>query len=127
MTGNWKYTTVEKNQESLFTIGDNDVMILQADSLFEYHISSVNKHMYGKWSYTDHTLHLKYADPDTIRHFKVDILSDHILKMHEGEVVFNFTRVNTNWGCFKHTSILTNYYESFVKQKTVLIVDWRLF
>lgn len=96
MTGNWKYTTVEKNQESLFTIGDNDVMILQADSLFEYHISSVNKHMYGKWSYTDHTLHLKYADPDTIRHFKVDILSDHILKMHEGEVVFNFTRVNTN-------------------------------
>lgn len=96
MTGNWKYTSVEKNHESLFAIGDNDVMILQADSLFEYHISSVNKHMYGKWSYTDHTLHLKYAEPDTIRHFKVDILSDHILKMHEGEVVFNFTRVNTN-------------------------------
>lgn len=96
MKGNWKYTSVEKNDASLFAIGDNDVMILQADSLFEYHINSVNKHMYGKWSYSDHTLHLKYADPDTNRHFKVDILSDHLLKMHEGDVVFNFTRVNTN-------------------------------
>ena len=96
ITGHWKYTSVEKNHESLFVIGDNDVMILQSDSLFEYHISSVNKHMYGKWSYSDHTLHLKYAEPDTTRHFKVDILSDHILKMHEGEVVFNFTRVKTD-------------------------------
>ncbi len=96
VSGQWKYTSIDKNSESLISIGDNDVMILQKDSAFEYHINSVNKHMYGKWSYSDHTIHLKYAEPDTIRHFKVDILSDHILKMHEGEVVFNFTRVKTD-------------------------------
>ena len=94
--GNWKYTSVEKNNQSLFNIGDNDVMILQADSLFEYHISSVNKHMSGKWTYSDHTLHLKYASPDTLRHFKVELLSDHLLKMSEGDVSFNFTRVKTD-------------------------------
>jgi CRISPR-associated protein Cas8b1/Cst1 subtype I-B len=96
VAGNWKYTSVEKNNQSLFDIGDNDIMILQADSLFEYHINSINKHMYGKWSYSDHTLHLKYLAPDTLRHFKVELLSDHLLKMREGEVSFNFTRVKTD-------------------------------
>ncbi|MFM6984346.1 MAG: hypothetical protein ACKOXF_09445 [Chitinophagaceae bacterium] len=96
VAGQWKYTSVEKHSESLFSIGDNDVMILQKDSAFEYHINSVNKHMYGKWSYSDHTLHLKYAEPDTTRHFKVDLLSDHLLKMHEGDVNFSFTRVKTD-------------------------------
>ncbi len=96
VSGHWKYTSVEKNAQPLFEISDNDIMILQKDSLFEYHINSVNKHMFGKWSYSDHTIHLKYAEPDTTRHFTVDLLSDHLLKMHEGEVNFSLTRVKTD-------------------------------
>lgn len=96
LTGHWKYSSIENKDSSIIEINDNDIMTINADSTFEYHIESVNKHMYGKWTYTDHTLHLHYKAPDTIRHFPIDILSKHLLKMHENEVTFNFKKIKTD-------------------------------
>lgn len=90
LIGHWKYEAVNKNGQSIIPIKDNDQFILRADSSFEYHIESVNKHMYGHWTYTDHTLHLDYDSPPALRHFKIDILSKYTLEMHEDSVTFLF-------------------------------------
>ena len=90
LIGNWKYLHIQKNGENLIEVLDNDHMNVRADSTFEYNIESVNKNMKGKWTYSEHTLHLHYTSPDTIRHFKIDILSKYELKMHEDSVYFLF-------------------------------------
>ncbi len=94
--GYWKYEAIGREGKSTVVIGDNDIMTIRPDSTFEYHIESVKKHMYGTWSYSDHTLHLKYKEPDTLRHFEVDLLSNYKLIMHEGEVEFKFSRIKTD-------------------------------
>ncbi|MBL7837302.1 MAG: lipocalin family protein [Bacteroidetes bacterium] len=94
--GYWQYEDIKAGDSALISISDNDIMTLRSDSTFEYHIESVQKHMYGKWTYSDHTLHLKYNNPDTIRHFSVDLLSNHQLIMHEGDVSFKFSRIKTD-------------------------------
>lgn len=91
--GIWKYESVEKAGKKSMEIGDNDFMRLNDDSSFEYHIESLNKHMTGHWSYKDHVLDLKYSVPDTLRHFKVLILSNYQLQMQEADVNFKFSRI----------------------------------
>lgn len=93
LQGHWKYNQVQKNGKSAFPISDNDILVISSDKSFKYDIESVNKHLSGTWTYTDHTLHLKYQNPDTLRHFNIDILSNKALKMHEGDMYFYFTRI----------------------------------
>jgi hypothetical protein len=88
--GNWKYIHIQKNGKDIIEIMDNDHLNVKSDSTFEYNIESVKKQMKGNWTYSDHTLHLHYSSPDTIRHFKMDILSKYELKMHEDSVYFLF-------------------------------------
>lgn len=90
IVGNWKYINIQKNGLDVIEVMDNDHMNVKSDSTFEYYIESVKKQMKGKWTYSDHTLHLHYSSPDTIRHFKIDILSKYELKMHEDSVFFLF-------------------------------------
>lgn len=90
LIGNWKYVQIQKNGKKIIEVLDNDHMTIRSDSTFEYNIESVNKNMKGKWTYSEHTLHLQYISPDTLRHFKIDILSKYELKMHEDSVCFLF-------------------------------------
>ncbi|MCC6818161.1 MAG: hypothetical protein IT245_04660 [Bacteroidia bacterium] len=90
--GHWKYEKVTENGVKIMEIGDNDILIINNDSFF-YSIESVDKHMEGTWSYTNHTLHFHYNIPDTTRHFEIDLLSDKLLKMHEGDFQFEFKRI----------------------------------
>ena len=90
LIGNWKYIQIQKNGETIIKVMDNDHLSIRKDSTFEYNIESVKKLMKGKWTYSDHTLHLQYISPDTLRHFKIDILSKYELKMHEDSVSFLF-------------------------------------
>ncbi len=92
--GGWKYISVTSADSSVIEVSDNDRLFINADSSFMYYIESVNMHKKGKWKYEDHELHLKYADPDTIRKFKIDILSNYRLKFSEGNTVFEFQKVN---------------------------------
>lgn len=88
LIGNWKTIQIQKNESPLFEIMDNDHLIIRPDSTFEYSLESVKKQMSGTWSYSQHTLHLKYNEPDTVRHFTIDILSKYELRMHEDSVLF---------------------------------------
>ena len=90
LVGNWKYLSIQKNGINFIEVLDSDHLTIRPDSTFEYNIESVKKQMKGNWTYSDHTLHLKYSAPDTIRHFKIDILSKYELKMHEDSVFFLF-------------------------------------
>lgn len=94
--GHWKYEQVTKDGKPAMSIGDNDILTLNPDSTFEYHIESVKKHQYGSWTYSQHTLHLHYNEPDTLRHFEVDLLSGHELRMHEGAMGFEFSKIKTD-------------------------------
>ena len=94
--GHWKYEQVTKDGKPAMTIGDNDILTLNPDSTFEYHIESVKYHKYGSWTYSQHTLHLHYTEPDTIRHFEVDLLSRHKMRMHEGAMGFEFSKIKTD-------------------------------
>src|SRR5262245_39335528 len=91
--GNWKYISVTKADSVFIEVRDNDMLML-GDSVFDYRIESVKKHMKGKWDYSDHTLHLHYSQPDTTRHFVVDLLSKYNMQFHEGDVIFKFSRVD---------------------------------
>jgi hypothetical protein len=88
LIGNWKYIHIQKNGKDIIEVMDNDHLNVKSDSTFEYNIESVKKQMKGKWTYSEHTLHLYYSSPDTVRHFKMDILSKYELKMHEDSVYF---------------------------------------
>ena len=88
LVGNWKYLQIQKNGSTYIEVLDNDHLTVKPDSTFEYNIESVKKQMKGKWTYSDHILHLHYSSPDTIRHFNIDILSKYELKMHEDSVYF---------------------------------------
>lgn len=93
ITGSWNYIKISINDSAICENTDEDIMNLGKDSSFEYRIAALNKHMSGKWSYKDHTLHLKYENPDTSRLFEVDILSAFRLKMHEGPLTFEFRKL----------------------------------
>lgn len=97
ITGSWKYLSIgipdAAGNIQTAGISDDDYLQLNADSSFEYHIISLKKHMQGRWHYSEHTLHLNYIAPDTQRHFKIDILSDFALSMHEGAAVFELQRI----------------------------------
>jgi len=98
ITGSWKYLSIgladaDGNIQTA-GISDEDFLKLNADSTFEYHIASLKKHMHGRWLFSEHTLHLTYHNPDTLRHFEVDILSDFALSMHEGKAVFELQRMH---------------------------------
>ena len=91
--GSWKYLSVTIGDSSALDVSNSDYMDLNADSSFRYDVESINKHMKGQWSYSDHTLHLHYEKPDTIRHFEIDVLTRYNLHMHEGDMVFKYMRV----------------------------------
>lgn len=93
ITGGWKYISVRKDGASVFAIGDYDEFHLNSDSTFSYQVESVKKDMKGTWKYDDHILQLKYSLPDTTRYFEVDVLSKHDLRFHEGDVKFEFSRI----------------------------------
>lgn len=98
ITGSWKYLSIgipdaDGNMQTT-GVSDEDFLNLNADSSFEYHIASLKKHMYGRWHFSEHTLHLTYTSPDTLRHFEIDILSDFALSMHEGKALFELQRIH---------------------------------
>jgi hypothetical protein len=93
-SGRWKYISVSRAEKPLLEISDNDYLQLNKDSTFNYRISSIGKSMKGSWDYSDHTLHLHYEDPDTVRHFEVDLLTKHNMHFHEDEVSFRYTRLD---------------------------------
>lgn len=95
ISGNWNYTKISVNDSAICETTEEDFMKLSEDGVFEYQIAALDKHLYGRWTYDNHTLHLKYETPgtDTTRHFEVDILSAYALKMHEGEMVFDFRKL----------------------------------
>lgn len=93
LQGNWAYVSVSRGDSSVMEVNGDDLFYLRPDSTFEYHIASVNKRMQGRWIYTGDTLHLAYSEPDTIRYFAVDRISEYNLNMHEGQTQFVFHRV----------------------------------
>jgi hypothetical protein len=93
ISGDWKYISITKADSPAIDIMDSDFLRLSPDSSFEYHIGAVKKDMKGTWDYNDHTLHLHYQAPDTMRHFGIDLLTKYRLQFHEGDMVFTFTRI----------------------------------
>ncbi len=92
--GNWKYISVHQGETPAFEISDNDHLSLSEDSSFYYRIESINKSMKGTWNYTGHTLHLHYTQPDTTRHFNIDVLTKYNLNFHEGDLHFKMNRID---------------------------------
>jgi hypothetical protein len=92
--GNWKNHSIIRNDSTAIEISDNDFLHLDTDSSFHYSISSINKYMNGHWGYDEHTLHLHYLKPDTIRHFEIDVLTKYNLQFHEGDMTFKYTRID---------------------------------
>lgn len=95
ITGPWKYVSITRNDSNIINISDDDYFQINADSTFNYAVHSVKKQMSGKWTYNDQTLHLKYIEPDTLRHFKINLLSNHNLEMQEGKVIYKLKKVHT--------------------------------
>lgn len=94
LSGTWVYQSVLRGDSSIMELSSDDRFTLDADSSFAYSIASVNKDMSGTWSFSGDTLHLHYDKPDTIRHFAIDIISEHTLSMHEGPVHFKLSRLH---------------------------------
>lgn len=95
LEGKWKYIKIVDKDTTYTFFTDNDILNLQSkDSTFEYHIFDRAKHKYGKWTYSDHTLHFKYSNSEVFRHFEVDIISNHDLRIHEGNLQFEFKRID---------------------------------
>lgn len=90
--GNWHYVNILKSDSSMVAISDDDYFNLDSHGVFHYQIQSVKKNMTGSWKYDNDTLHLHYQQPDTIRHFKVDLLSRRDLEISENGVKFKFKR-----------------------------------
>lgn len=93
--GSWKYVSITRQDSNIINITDDDYFQLNADSTFRYAVHSVKKQMSGGWTYSDQTLHLKYLNPDTLRHFKINLISNHDLEMQEGNVIYKFKKVHT--------------------------------
>ena len=91
--GCWNYVSVSRNDSLLFAVNEEDELNLFPDSSFTYHIQSVHKQARGRWKFENSNLHLKYELPDTVRHFKLTLLSKNKMVMQEGSVVFSFRRV----------------------------------
>lgn len=94
VTGNWKNRSITRDNVMTIEISDNDFLHLDKDSSFYYSLEYAKKYMKGQWDYSDHTLHLHYEKPDTIRHFEVDVLTKHYLEFHEGNTVFRYSRID---------------------------------
>ena len=95
IVGPWKYVSITRNDSNIINISDDDFFQIKADSTFQYAVHSVKKQMSGVWSYNAHTLHLKYLKPDTLRHFKINVLSNHDLELQEGKVIYKLKKVHT--------------------------------
>lgn len=93
--GPWKYVSITRQDSNIIQISDDDYFQINSDSTFKYAVHSVKKLMSGKWTYSDQTLHLKYIQPDTLRHFKINLISNHDLEMQEGNVIYKFKKVHT--------------------------------
>lgn len=94
--GPWKYVSITRQDSIIINISDEDYFQINADSTFKYAVHSVKKHKSGQWTYNDQTLHLKYLNPDTLRHFKINLISNHDLEMQEGNVIYKFKKVHTD-------------------------------
>lgn len=95
MKGNWKYESISKDGKAFLPIGDNDVFKLTDDS-FYYDLELAGKHMSGTWTYSERSLHLHYNQPDTVRHFEMDVISEKQMKFHEGPVQFSLKKIKTD-------------------------------
>ena len=92
LIGRWQYQSIQKHQQTAIPVGDDDVLSLNSNGTFEYHLALANKHKIGEWQLKDNTLQLTYHQPDTVRLFELDILTKDHLKFHEGDVVFDLIK-----------------------------------
>lgn len=101
MVGTWQYLKVEKNGKSVFEIGNNDTMNLNADGHFNYVIQKPGKQAKGTWkiitvpkdssSYKS-ALEFTYEPKGNVRIFNVCKLSARELCIREGSLTFIYKK-----------------------------------
>lgn len=93
LTGQWKYDQVLKNNEPFLEITQNDVLALNQSGEFSYNLLKAGISGEGRWDFKNpNTLILHYNDPDTIRYFKVSVLTESRLEFSENELLFTYNR-----------------------------------
>jgi len=93
LEGVWKYERVEKNELRLLTITENDFLKLNPDGSFSYKLFQAGREGEGSWKFNKpNVLELTYNNPDTVRIFTVNVLTDKRLEFQENDVVFKLNK-----------------------------------
>jgi len=92
VTGKWKYKQITKNNEMFIRITDEDFLVLNSDSTFQYTLNFIGSKKQGYWNFKNHILTLKYTNPDTVRNFVLDRISRKELIFSENNIQFEFIK-----------------------------------
>jgi hypothetical protein len=95
LTGQWKYDRVFKKNKPFLEVTQNDVLALNQSGEFSYNLLKAGISGEGRWEFIyPNTLVLHYNDPDTIRYFKISVLTENRLEFSENELLFTYNRSN---------------------------------
>lgn len=94
LKGSWNYVAVTKENKPFFLIDKSDMLLIDTNNNFSYTLRLAQKYGKGTWVFLNpDTLALYYTEPDTVRYFKIRVLTDHRLEFQENDVLFQLDRL----------------------------------
>lgn len=94
VVGEWAYNSVSGlTGSSDWVLSPNDVLKMDSNGQFSYDIISQGIHASGTWSLKDESvLVFEYQNPDTVRYFKIRVVTRNYLEFTENDAVFTFLK-----------------------------------
>lgn len=94
VVGEWVYNSVSGLPGSSdWVLSPNDVLKMDSNGKFSYDIISQGIHASGTWSLNDESvLVFEYQNPDTVRYFKIRVVTRNYLEFTENDAVFTFLK-----------------------------------